>query len=59
MSKENEDRLLTIKEASQYLNVSEGTLRNWVFYDKIKSVRVFGAVRIWKSELDKHIKEMN
>lgn len=53
----SEERLLTIEEAAQYLNVSKTSLRRWTKLDKLPCVRVGmrGERRFHKSELDKFL----
>lgn len=51
------DRLLTAKEAGEYLGYAEGTVRNKVGRGEIPHVRLGRAVRFRKSELDQWIAE--
>ena len=51
-----ERRLLTIKEASEYLSIAEGTLYNWVSQKKIKVVKLNRSVRFDIRYLEELIK---
>lgn len=56
-SKRNKDLdLLTVKEASKYLNISEIFLRKMIEKKEIKVIRIGRAIRIEKTELDKLVK---
>ena len=52
-----ERRYLGIKELSQYLGVTEGTLYSWVCYRKIDFVKVGRLVKFDKQRIDKWIQE--
>lgn len=43
--------LLTVKEAAQELTLSPKTMRMWVFYKKIETIRIGGSVRIPSTEI--------
>ena len=44
----NMEKLLTIKEASEYLNVSKDTLRLWDKQDKLKALKTIGGHRRYR-----------
>ena len=44
-------QLYTVKEASELIKITEGTLRNWIYTGKIKAVKVHGATRIREQDL--------
>ena len=55
-----ETNLLNIKEASEYLHVSQNTLRNWERQGKILSLKTAGGHRRYTiNELDKVIGKNN
>ncbi len=49
--------LLTYKEAARLLTVSQRTLRGWVLAGRIKEIRLGGAVRFHRDELDRVVRE--
>jgi excisionase family DNA binding protein len=51
------DQLQTIDEAAQRLRLKPQTVRRWVFLRKVDYVKVGGAVRIPKSEIERVISE--
>ena len=44
-------QLYTVKETSDLLKITEGTLRNWIYTGKIKAVKVNGATRIKEQDV--------
>ena len=48
--------LLTVKEVSEKLHLSEATIRKWIITKKIKFIKLGKAVRIHQEELDRLIK---
>lgn len=48
--------LYTIKEVANTLKVSVATIRSWIFYKKIKFIKVGNSVRIQQEELDRLMK---
>jgi excisionase family DNA binding protein len=58
-SNASEDRLLTVREAGQYLGFAEGTLYNKASRDEIPHVRLGRSLRFRKSELDRWIIEQD
>lgn len=48
--------LMTVKEASKYLNISEISVRKMIERREIKFKKIRTAIRIEKSELDKLVK---
>ncbi len=45
--------ILNVKEAADYLNVAQGTIRGWVFDRTIPFFKMGACVRFNRSELDK------
>lgn len=52
-----EDRLLTARQAGEYLGFAEGTVRNKASRDEIPHVKLGRSLRFRKSELDRWIIE--
>ena len=53
-----ETTLYTVREAAKLLTLKESTLYRWLFYKKIRPVRVgTRAVRIPKTEIDRVLLE--
>lgn len=50
------NKLYTVDEVKDILQVSESTVRRYLSQGKLKYVKVFGNTRITKEELEKHIK---
>jgi len=51
--KDADDILITISQASEYLHVSNTTIRNWYDEGKLKGVHgPSGHRKVWKSSLD-------
>lgn len=48
--------LMTVKQASKYLNISEASIRRMIEKREIKFKKIRFAIRIEKSELDKLVK---
>ena len=46
-------RYLTMKQAAQYANIAENTLRKWVYAEGLPAVRRGRVVRIRKDELER------
>lgn len=53
------DKLYTVKQAAEILNLAEGTIRNNLTSGKIKFVKVLGATRIEESELKRIIQAVD
>jgi len=53
------DRLLTVKEAAKFLNVSEISIRRWTDSGKLECYRIGekGVRRFSKSQLDKYLEK--
>ena len=51
-----DDKILTTKEACEYLRTTKVTLLKMIKEGKIKAVKVGNAFRIFKSELDRYLK---
>lgn len=51
------NRLLTAKEAAEYLGLSEQTIRQWASQRKIPSVKIGRALRFLVDDLDQLINE--
>lgn len=56
-SQNEDDRMLTIREAAQFLNVTEMAIRSWVKKGQMKARRVGADMRFLKSELLKWTEE--
>ncbi len=50
------DEYYTVKELSQLVKISDITIRQWIHDGKLKSVKIGGARRIPKSEVERLIK---
>ncbi len=48
--------LMTVKQASKYLNISESSIRRMIEKRELKFKKIRFAIRIEKSELDKLVK---
>ncbi|RXK08046.1 helix-turn-helix domain-containing protein [Halarcobacter bivalviorum] len=48
--------LMTVKQASKYLNISEASIRRMIEKRELKFKKIRFAIRIEKSELDKLVK---
>jgi excisionase family DNA binding protein len=55
MSREKIQELLRTKEAAQFLNVSENTIRMWVWQRRLPVVRLGRAVRLRREDLEELI----
>jgi excisionase family DNA binding protein len=55
MSREKIQDLLRAKEAAQFLNVSENTIRMWIWQRRLPVVRLGRAVRLRREDLEKLI----
>lgn len=51
--------LWDIKKTAEQLNVSEATLRDWIFKEQIPCVRINRLVRFIPSEIYRWIRERN
>ncbi len=47
--------LLSVSEAAEYLNISAGTLRNWISMRRIEHVKVGRLTRIKVSVLEAYV----
>ena len=47
--------LLKAKEAAQFLNVSENTIRQWIWQRRLPVIRLGRSVRLKKVDLEKMI----
>ena len=57
---EVKQQYFSIKEAAIILGLSPSTLTNWVYNDKkVNIVRIGGAVRISKEEIDRLVVPVN
>jgi excisionase family DNA binding protein len=52
MSSEKVQELLRAKEAAQFLNVSENTIRMWIWQRRLPVVRLGRAVRLRRQDLE-------
>ena len=55
MSREKIQELLRAKEAAQFLNVSENTIRMWIWQRRLPVVRLGRAVRLCRQDLEELI----
>jgi excisionase family DNA binding protein len=55
MSREKIQELLRAKEAAQFLNVSENTVRMWIWQRRLPVVRLGRAVRLRRQDLEEII----
>jgi excisionase family DNA binding protein len=55
MSREKMQELLRAKEAAQFLNVSENTVRMWIWQRRLPVVRLGRAVRLRRQDLEEVI----
>jgi excisionase family DNA binding protein len=55
MSREKRQELLRAKEAAQFLNVSENTIRMWIWQRRLPVVRLGRAVRLRREDLEELI----
>jgi excisionase family DNA binding protein len=55
MSCEKVQELLRAKEAAQFLNVSENTIRMWIWQRRLPVVRLGRAVRLRRQDLEEII----
>jgi excisionase family DNA binding protein len=55
MPYEKMQALLKAKEAAQLLNVSENTIRQWIWQRRLPVVRIGRAVRLRREDLEKLI----
>jgi excisionase family DNA binding protein len=49
----SETKLLTAREAAQFLRLSENTVRQWIWQRRLPVVRLGRAVRLRKADLEK------
>lgn len=52
-----ERNLLNVEDASRLLRVAPKTIRNWQYQGRLPYVKVFGAVRFKRSDLETLIEE--
>ena len=55
MAHEKMQALLKTKEAAQLLNLSENTIRQWIWQRRLPVVRIGRAVRLRKEDLEQLI----
>lgn len=55
MAHEKMQALLKTKEAAQLLNLSENTIRQWIWQRRLPVVRIGRAVRLRREDLEKLI----
>jgi excisionase family DNA binding protein len=55
MSQSLEPQMFTIKEASNFLNMSENTIRMWIWQKMIPSIKLGRSVRLKRSDLEQII----
>ena len=54
-----EDRIFTVKDLQSYLKMSETTVLKLLNSGKVKAKKVNGVWRIFKSEVDKYLKDFD
>jgi excisionase family DNA binding protein len=57
MSQQQATQLLTTRQVAEWLGVHDETVRRWVKAGVLRSVRLGGAVRFERSEVDRMIEE--
>ncbi len=50
-------RFFTVKEASEYLGIPEGTLYQWRSQGKIRYTKIYGCLRFDRLYLDEFVEE--
>jgi len=50
---ENQEQLLTVKEAARKYRVSKNTVYAWIYSSKLPALRINNAIRIKSAELSK------
>ena len=55
MNREKIHELLRAKEAAQFLNVSENTIRMWIWQRRLPVIRLGRAVRLRRQDLEEII----
>jgi excisionase family DNA binding protein len=55
MAQHLESQLFTIKEAANFLNMSENTIRMWIWQKRIPSVKLGRSVRLQRNDLEQII----
>ncbi len=53
------EKLFTTVEVAKMLNVAQETVRNWIYEDKLKAIRVGNTYRISEGELKHFLEEAN
>ena len=53
----DDSKFLTVREAAEYLSLSESTLKRWAWLRQIRTFKIGGAVRFRKSDLEERIIE--
>jgi len=51
-----DERLMTVPEVANYLQVHKGTVYSWVWADKLPCVRIGDLVRFRKSDIEDLLK---
>jgi len=54
-----DDKIFTVKELQAYLKMSETTVLKLLNSGKVKAKKVNGLWRIFKSEVDKYLKDFD
>lgn len=57
MTHEKIQELLKPKEAAQFLNLSENTIRQWIWQRRLPVVRLGRAVRLRRQDLERLIED--
>lgn len=54
-SSTQQTQIMTIAEVSQWLTIKEKTIRQWIYQEKIPSLKINGVVRFDRKELSQWI----
>jgi excisionase family DNA binding protein len=57
MASRNQDELLTVSEAAEYLNVSVSTMRRWLRARSIEHIQVGRTIRLRRSVLERWLRD--
>jgi len=57
MASTNQDELLTVSEAAEYLNVSISTMRRWLRRRSIEHIQEGRTIRLRRSVLERWLKD--
>ncbi len=57
MASRNQDELLTVSEAAEYLNVSVSTMRRWLRRRSIEHIQVGRSIRLRRTVLERWLRD--